>query len=189
MITATQLTRRFGAKTALDGISLTASEGELVAIVGANGAGKSSLIRTIAGIEKPRTGRIRWSFGPGVIERQHAPRVLDDGHVLLLDNGTRRGWSRVLEVDPVDGGIVRSWGEAAGERFFTATEGSVEELPGGNLLLTISSEGRVVEVAPDGAIVWEYLGPNKGPGERAKIYRAHGVPQGVGDAILRTRER
>ena len=35
-----------------------ASEGELVAIVGANGAGKSSLIRTIAGIERPRAGRI-----------------------------------------------------------------------------------------------------------------------------------
>jgi len=37
-------------------ISLGAEEGELVAIVGANGAGKSSLIRAIAGIETPRAG-------------------------------------------------------------------------------------------------------------------------------------
>jgi branched-chain amino acid transport system ATP-binding protein len=48
----------YGDAQALDGISIAAAEGELVAIVGANGAGKSSLIRTIAGIERPRAGRI-----------------------------------------------------------------------------------------------------------------------------------
>jgi branched-chain amino acid transport system ATP-binding protein len=48
----------YGDAQALDGVSLHAEEGELVAIVGANGAGKSSLIRTIAGIETPRAGRI-----------------------------------------------------------------------------------------------------------------------------------
>jgi branched-chain amino acid transport system ATP-binding protein len=48
----------YGDAQALDGVSLSAEEGELVAIVGANGAGKSSLIRSIAGIEKPRQGRI-----------------------------------------------------------------------------------------------------------------------------------
>jgi branched-chain amino acid transport system ATP-binding protein len=50
----------YGDAQALDGVSLNVREGELVAIVGANGAGKSSLIRTIAGIEKPRAGRIRY---------------------------------------------------------------------------------------------------------------------------------
>jgi branched-chain amino acid transport system ATP-binding protein len=50
----------YGDAQALDGVSLSAAEAELVAIVGANGAGKSSLIRTIAGIEQPRSGRIRF---------------------------------------------------------------------------------------------------------------------------------
>ena len=50
----------YGDAQALDAISIGAEEGELVAIVGANGAGKSSLIRTIAGIESPRAGRIRF---------------------------------------------------------------------------------------------------------------------------------
>jgi branched-chain amino acid transport system ATP-binding protein len=50
----------YGDAQALDGVSINAAEGELVAIVGANGAGKSSLIRTIAGIETPRSGRIRF---------------------------------------------------------------------------------------------------------------------------------
>jgi branched-chain amino acid transport system ATP-binding protein len=48
----------YGDAQALDGVSLEVPRGEIVAIVGANGAGKSSLIRTIAGIEKPRAGRI-----------------------------------------------------------------------------------------------------------------------------------
>ncbi len=43
---------------ALDGVSIDVAEGEVVAIIGANGAGKTSLIRTIGGVLKPRTGRI-----------------------------------------------------------------------------------------------------------------------------------
>jgi len=43
---------------ALAGVSLEVPKGEIVSIVGTNGAGKSSLIRTIAGMEKPRSGQI-----------------------------------------------------------------------------------------------------------------------------------
>ena len=48
----------YGDAQALAGVSLEVPRGEIVAIVGANGAGKSSLIRAIAGIEKPRSGKI-----------------------------------------------------------------------------------------------------------------------------------
>jgi branched-chain amino acid transport system ATP-binding protein len=47
-----------GDAQALDDVSLTVGEGTIVAIVGANGAGKTSLIRTIAGMHRPRRGRI-----------------------------------------------------------------------------------------------------------------------------------
>lgn len=47
-----------GDAQALDGISLEIEEGAIVAIVGANGAGKTSLIRTIAGMHVPARGRI-----------------------------------------------------------------------------------------------------------------------------------
>ncbi len=50
----------YGDAQALDQVSLSVDEGAIVAIVGANGAGKSSLIRAIAGIEKPRAGHIRF---------------------------------------------------------------------------------------------------------------------------------
>jgi branched-chain amino acid transport system ATP-binding protein len=47
-----------GDAQALDGVSLEVEEGAIVAIVGANGAGKTSLIRTIAGMHRPARGRI-----------------------------------------------------------------------------------------------------------------------------------
>ena len=48
----------YGDAQALDGVSLEVPEGAIVAIVGANGAGKTSLIRTIAGMHKPARGHI-----------------------------------------------------------------------------------------------------------------------------------
>ena len=50
----------YGDAQALSGVSLEVEAGEIVAIVGANGAGKSSLIRAIHGIERPAHGRIRF---------------------------------------------------------------------------------------------------------------------------------
>ena len=51
----------YGDAQALSSVSLDVPKGEIVAIIGANGAGKSSLIRTIAGIEKPRSGEITFN--------------------------------------------------------------------------------------------------------------------------------
>ncbi len=48
----------YGDAQALDGVSLEIDEGAIVAIVGANGAGKTSLIRTIAGMHKPAAGHV-----------------------------------------------------------------------------------------------------------------------------------
>jgi branched-chain amino acid transport system ATP-binding protein len=51
----------YGDAQALDGVSLDVPKGAIVAIIGANGAGKSSLIRTLAGIERARSGSIHFS--------------------------------------------------------------------------------------------------------------------------------
>ena len=50
----------YGDAQALDSVSLDVEEGAIVAIVGANGAGKTSLIRTIAGMNRPARGAIRY---------------------------------------------------------------------------------------------------------------------------------
>ena len=61
LLTVRDLELYYGDAQALAGVSLEVTRGEIVAIVGANGAGKTSLIRTIAGIEKPRAGSIRFA--------------------------------------------------------------------------------------------------------------------------------
>jgi branched-chain amino acid transport system ATP-binding protein len=50
----------YGDAQALAGVTLKVEQGEIAVIVGSNGAGKSSLIRAIAGIERPRAGSIRY---------------------------------------------------------------------------------------------------------------------------------
>jgi len=58
MLTVESLDVFHGDAQALDGVSLTIEEGAIAAIVGSNGAGKTSLIRTIAGIHRPARGHI-----------------------------------------------------------------------------------------------------------------------------------
>ncbi len=67
----------YGDAQALAGVSLEVPRGEIVAIVGANGAGKSSLIRAIAGIERARAGTIR--FGGTDITGLDSHRICDLG--------------------------------------------------------------------------------------------------------------
>jgi branched-chain amino acid transport system ATP-binding protein len=58
MLDISGLDLHYGDAQALAGVSLHAGAGELVVIVGANGAGKTSLIRTIHGMQRPSAGRI-----------------------------------------------------------------------------------------------------------------------------------
>lgn len=53
-----RITRRFGAFTALREISLTVPTGSLVALLGPSGCGKTTLLRIIAGLDRPDAGRI-----------------------------------------------------------------------------------------------------------------------------------
>jgi hypothetical protein len=93
---------------------------------------------------------------PGCLEGQHSPAMLPDGRVLLFDNGRYRGWSRVLELDPV--GLKITW-EYRAPDFYTLSQGHVQKLPNGNLLVTESEKGRAFELTPDKDIVWEYYHP------------------------------
>jgi branched-chain amino acid transport system ATP-binding protein len=60
MLTVEGIDVFYGDAQALDGVSIEVPEGAVVAIVGANGAGKTSLIRTIAGMVRPARGSIRF---------------------------------------------------------------------------------------------------------------------------------
>jgi putrescine transport system ATP-binding protein len=58
LLRAESVTRRFGAVTALDGVTLDVGEGEFFALLGGSGSGKSTLLRVIAGFEAADAGRV-----------------------------------------------------------------------------------------------------------------------------------
>ncbi len=60
MLSVRELSVFYGDAQALDRVSLEVAANQIVALVGANGAGKTSLIRALAGILKPRSGSIRF---------------------------------------------------------------------------------------------------------------------------------
>ena len=70
-----------GDAQALDEVSLTVDEGAIVAIVGANGAGKTSLIRSIHGMQKPAAGRITFKGTDITGWPSHRVCELGVGHV------------------------------------------------------------------------------------------------------------
>ncbi len=60
MLEVENLNVYYGAIHALQGISFRVDQGEIVTLIGANGAGKSTTLRTISGLLRPRTGGIRF---------------------------------------------------------------------------------------------------------------------------------
>jgi branched-chain amino acid transport system ATP-binding protein len=76
----------YGNIHALKGISLTVGKGEIVTLIGANGAGKSTTLRTISGIIKPRQGAVR--LAGERIDELPAHKVVERG-VLQSPEGRR----------------------------------------------------------------------------------------------------
>jgi branched-chain amino acid transport system ATP-binding protein len=64
----------YGPVAAIRGISLVVAPGEVVALLGANGAGKSTILRTISGLIRPRAGEIH--FAGQRIDRLSPPRIV-----------------------------------------------------------------------------------------------------------------
>ena len=60
MLTVNDINVFYGAIHAIKGVYLEVNEGEIVTLIGANGAGKSTILRTISGLLKPKTGSIQF---------------------------------------------------------------------------------------------------------------------------------
>ncbi len=111
IVRVSALTRRFGAKTALDAVSLSLPRGAVYGLVGANGAGKTTLIKHLLGLLRAESGSLR-VFGKdpvadpvGVLSRIG---YLSEEHDLP-------GWMRVDELLRYSRAFYPSWDEAYAE--------------------------------------------------------------------------
>jgi hypothetical protein len=101
----------------------------------------------------------------GAFRKQHDPRILDNGHMLLFDNRGTPGKSAVLEFDPISGRPVWEYRGTPESPFFSKTCGTAERLPNGNTLVTESDRGRAFEVTPAKEVVWEFVNPHRAGAE------------------------
>ena len=118
---------------------------------------------------------------PGTLDGQHTPFMLENGNIIIMDNGRGRGWSRVIELNPVTMQLEWEYVADPKEDFFTMSQGMAQPLTNGNFLITESEPGRVFEITRDGELVWDFYHPEaQGPhnsaveelwGKRQQIYR------------------
>ncbi|WP_309070368.1 ABC transporter ATP-binding protein [Arthrobacter sp.] len=79
MIEAAELSKRYGAKTAVDGISFSVKPGQVTGFLGPNGAGKSTTMRMIVGLDNPSGGDVRVN---GKHYAQHSAPLREVGALL-----------------------------------------------------------------------------------------------------------
>src|SRR5918912_4563926 len=78
------LTKRFGGFTAVDGVSFTVAQGEILGLLGPNGSGKSTTFNCIAGMLRPTSGSVR-------LEGREIAGV-------TADEACRRGIGRTFQI-------------------------------------------------------------------------------------------
>lgn len=77
MLEVHDLSVNYGVIQAVKGVSFEINKGEIVTLIGANGAGKSTIVKTISGLLKPKTGQIVYQNKD--IVHQKAPQIVLDG--------------------------------------------------------------------------------------------------------------
>jgi hypothetical protein len=114
---------------------------------------------------------ILWAWGEGALQWPHHPTMLEDGNILIFDNGVERRTSRVIEIEPSSGQVVWEYVADPPASFYTSQRGSAQRLPNGNTLICDGNGGRAFEVDTGGEIVWEWFNPDVKNGRREQIYR------------------
>ena len=113
----------------------------------------------VIGVIDRETGLIVWAWGPGELDGQHKPHVLANGNLLIYDNGTLRGYSRVIELNPLSGNIEWSYTAQPREAFLSEYISGAQRLPNGNTLICEGAKCHLFEVTPEGHVVWDYVSP------------------------------
>ena len=111
VIDVSTLTRRFGAKTALDSVSVSMPRGAVYGLVGANGAGKTTLIKHILGLLRAESGSVR-IFG---LDPVGDPVAVLSRIGYLSEENDLPGWMRVDELVRYSRAFYPAWDDAYAE--------------------------------------------------------------------------
>ena len=98
----------YGSIHAIKGVSFEVNEGEIVTLIGANGAGKSTTLNTVAGLMKPRSGHV--SFEGKLISGMSASKIVPQG-LALCPEGRRVFQQMTVRENREMGGYTRPAGE------------------------------------------------------------------------------
>lgn len=111
----------------------------------------------------PESGNVKWHATDPFIY-QHDPDFLGNGWIGVFDNnydltrrGTMLGGSRIVALQPHTDSMEVRFPTQHSDPFYTHIRGKWQQLENGNMLLTESAAGRIVEVGPDGRTVWEWV--------------------------------
>ena len=111
VIRVTDLTRRFGARTALASVSLSLSRGGVYGLIGANGAGKTTLIKHLLGLLRAESGSVR-VFG---LDPVADPVAVLSRIGYLSEENDLPGWMRVDELIRYSRAFYPAWDDAYAE--------------------------------------------------------------------------
>jgi ABC-type nitrate/sulfonate/bicarbonate transport system ATPase subunit len=112
-----QVTRRFGALTALEGVGLRVRADELVAIVGPSGCGKSTLLELAAGLQEPDSGAVKVAGAAHAAGRRAACSYMPQRDLLLPWRDALGNAALALECEGVPRREARRRAEPLFERF------------------------------------------------------------------------
>jgi ABC-2 type transport system ATP-binding protein len=111
VVNVSELTRRFGARTALASVSLSMSRGAVYGLVGANGAGKTTLIKHVLGLLRAESGSVR-VFG---LDPVADPVAVLSRIGCLSEENDLPGWMRVDELIRYSRAFYPAWDDVYAE--------------------------------------------------------------------------
>ncbi|RSN23425.1 glycerophosphodiester phosphodiesterase [Amycolatopsis sp. WAC 04169] len=108
LVNLESVSKSFGVRPLLDGVSLGVAEGQRIGVVGLNGGGKTTLLEVLAGISEPDTGRVSQVRGlrmAVVTQRTELPAGSTVGDVVLERYGAEHEWAADARVRSIMDGL------------------------------------------------------------------------------------
>jgi ABC-2 type transport system ATP-binding protein len=181
VIEADAVTKRFGAREALRGVSFAAAPGEALAVIGPNGAGKTTLLSILGGVLEPTSGAV--SRGPRDVGWvPQTPAVY--GKLTVAENLAL--FARLEHIADVDGVVARMLAQTgltgrAGDQLGTLSGGNRQRV---NIAVGLLSDPEVLLLdEPSSSLdprqrerLWEFVG-GLGRGGTTVVFSTHNVQE------------